>query len=150
MAKKPQPQTVGIFFVDNDAVFPWTIPVFMPDPKKPGEKLRYKLPVEFRHVSPERRLEILADWRERELERMRIGDTPADDDEVQVLKDIVSFERCLLNEAVVRFPGVLDKNKEVLPDTDETKQLVLSNAWAVSAALPSYKQFLIGHSAEGN
>lgn len=150
MAKKPQQQTVGIFVLDNDAVFPWTISVYMPNPNKPGEKQRYKLPVEFRHISPERRIEILEEWRDHELERASIGDSPKNDEEVQVLKDVQSFERAMLSEAVVRFPGVLDKDKQPLPDTEETKQAVLSNAWAISAALPAYRQFLDGHSAQGN
>ncbi len=150
MAKKPQQQPVGIFILDNEAVFPWTIPVHVPNPAKPGEKLKYKLPVEFKHISPERRQEILEEWRDRELARASVGDVPRDTDDVETLAEVISFERAMLNEAVVRFPGVLGKDKQPLPDNDETKQAVLSNAWAVSAALPAYRNFLNGHSAEGN
>lgn len=153
MAKtRTSQQPVGIFILDNDAVFPWNIYVHVPNPNKPGEKQKFKLPVEFKHVTPERRQEILETWRDHELERARIGTEEAirDTDDVETLREIVSFERAMLNEAVHRFPNVLGPDGKQLPDTDETKQAVLSNAWAISAALPAYRQFLSGLSAEGN
>jgi hypothetical protein len=148
---KPQrPQIVGIFVLDNDAVFPWTAYVHVPNPNKPGEKQKFKLPVEFRHITPERRVEILEEWRDTNLAREEIGEQPQGADEVDVIKKAISFERMLLNEAIARFPEVRAPDGGKLPDTDETKQAVLSNNWAVSALLPAYKTFLLGHSSEGN
>lgn len=139
---------VGAFVLNNEATYPWTIYVHVPGS---NGKHKVKFKAEFRHVTPERRLEILQEFREalRQRESAAQG-SDAQDDDVSVLKDALSYERMLLDEVLIGFSGIIDMNKAEIPFNDDTKAMLLSNSWARDALLAGYHTSLQGRSAEGN
>lgn len=155
MSTKPSRNvTVGDFDLNNDAVFPWTVYVHVPNAQGTG-KMKVKFTVEFKHVTPERRLELLQEFRAQAEERKRLENIPdgeKSEDDIELIGQVLSFERMLLEETVVRFlKGVRDpKTKEDISTHEETKGKMFSNAWARDALLNDYQRALQGRSAEGN
>ena len=149
MSNQSRNVQVGAFVLNNDATYPWTVNVHTPSPK--GGKLKTKFKAEFKHVTPERRLEILEEFREQLRKREQVAeDGAAGDDDVQQIKDVMSFERMLLQEVLIGFSGIKTPDGSDLANTPENIGLVLSNSWARDALLQAYNVSLQGRSAEGN
>ena len=154
MSTKPSRNvTVGDFVLNNDAVFPWTVYVHVPNAAGTG-KTKAKFGVEFRHVTPERRLELLQDFREQAEERKRLENIPdgeKTDDDVDAIRQVLSFERMLLEETVAGFTkGIRDPQGNDVSTDESTKAQMFSNSWARDALLYTYQVALQGRSAEGN
>lgn len=152
-AKPTRNVTIGDFVLNNDAIFPWTVYVHVPNASGTG-KNKVKFGVEFRHVTPERRLELLQDFRDKAEDRKRlenIPDSEKSDDDVVAIREVLSFEHMLLEETVVGFTkGIRDPQGNDISASDSTKAQMFSNAWARDALLYSYQLALQGRSAEGN
>lgn len=146
-------QTVGNFVLNNDAVYPWMVYAWVPKPDGSG-KVKTKFQVEFKHASPERRLELLDEFRDRlrqreALESQNLGELS--DDEANIMRDGVSFEQTLLNDVVVRFlKHVVDRDGNDISQNEGTKEAMLRNAWARDALLAAYQISLQGRNPEGN
>ncbi len=155
MSTKPSRNvTVGDFTLNNDAIFPWTVYVHVPNAAGTG-KDKVKFSVEFKHVTPQRRLELLREFRDKAEERKRleaIPDSDKTDEDIELIDQVLSFESMLLDEAVVRIlKGVRDPNtKEDISTHEGTKAGMISNSWARDAMLHHYQIALQSRSAEGN
>lgn len=150
MTIKPRNQQVGAFDLNNDETYPWTVYVFKPSPTG-GAKVKTKFKAEFKHVSSERRLEILQEFRDqaRKREELQVRGVQSDED-VEALSNVLTFESMLLGEVLVGFSGIVDKDRNDLPCNDDTKAMLISNSWARDATLYAYNVSLQGRSAEGN
>ncbi|MEQ1512978.1 MAG: hypothetical protein ABL934_09890 [Lysobacteraceae bacterium] len=154
MSTKPNRNvTIGDFVLNNEALFPWTVYVYVPNAAGTG-KTKAKFGVEFCHVTPERRLELLQDFREKAEERKRLEEIPdgdKTDEDIEAIRQVLSFELMLLQETVARFTkGIRDPQGNDVSTDEATKAQMFSNAWARDALLYSYQQALQGRSAEGN
>lgn len=147
---KSSNQQVGAFLLNNDATYPWNVHVYTPSPTG-GAKVKSKFKAEFKHVSPERRLEILQEFREqvRKREELQARGVQNDDD-VEVLSNVLTFESMLLDEVLISFSGIVDKDRNELPCSADTKAALIANSWARDATLYAYNLSLQGRSAEGN
>lgn len=142
-------QQVGAFVLNNDATYSWTVYVFIPKANG-GGKTKTKFKVEFRHVSRERKTEILEEFRAQLKRRELLTESPQSDDDIDAVKEIASFQQLLLEEAVVSFSGVVDQAGQEVPCTEATKKQLLSNAWASDAIMAAYTTSLQGRSDQGN
>lgn len=140
--------TVGAFVLNNEAVYPWTIYVYVPTTNGGKQKVKFK--AEFKHLTAERRLQVLEEFKANLQARTVVGDTPQTEDAVDAHKEITSFEELLLGEVLLGFSGIVDVNKQDLPFNDETKTALISNSWARDALLYGYQQSLVGRSDLGN
>lgn len=141
-------QTVGAFVLNNEALYPWTIYVHVPGARGGKEKLKFK--AEFRHLSSERRLQVLENFKNNLKARTAVNDAPQSEDAVDTLKDVASFEDMILDEALQGFSGIVDAQGDALPYNEETKKQLISNSWARDALLFGYQQSLVGRSDLGN
>lgn len=146
-------QQVGDFVLNNDAVFAWTCYPYVPQAETAGKK-KMRFGVEFKHVEPERRMEILEEFRARMRQREAIEAKPHEDltdDEMAVLREVLSFEKLLLEEVVVRFTKYIrDKDGNDISEHPETRANMLNNSWARDSLLVNYQQALSSRSPEGN
>ena len=154
MSTKPARNiSIGDFILNNEAVFPWTVYVFYPNPSGTG-KDKLKFGVEFKHVTPERRLELLQEFRDKAEERRRLEEIPDGEksqEEIDAIREVLSFERMLLGETVVSFTkGVRNTQGKDISADEGTRQGMFSNSWARDALLHAYQKALEGRSAEGN
>lgn len=148
MSKSQQNQTVGAFVINNEAVYPWNVYVFTPKPNG-GGKIKTKFKAKFKHLSSERRVALLDEYREH-LKSSATNDTPQDDDQADVAKKALTFEEILLSEALVGFEGIKTPDGSEFESSEENKQLLLSNAWARDALMAAFITSLRGRSDEGN
>lgn len=154
MSSKPARNiSIGDFILNNEAVFAWTVYVYVPNKAGTG-KTKLKFGVEFMHVTPERRLELLQEFRDKAEERKRLEDIPdveKSQEDIEAIRQVLSFERMLLEETVVRFTnGIRDKQDKDVSADEDTRAKMFSNSWARDALLYSYQKALEGRSAEGN
>ncbi len=154
MSNRPSNNVVaGDFILNNDAVFPWTVKVWVPNEKGDGKRA-LKFRVEFVHVTPEERMQMLEQFQEQLAEKTRLqklADEERTDEDVAALRAVLSFERMLMERVVNRFiSGVRNAAGEDISQLESTKPAMLSNAWARDALIQSYQQALQGRSAEGN
>lgn len=154
MSNRPSKNlTVGDFILNNEAAFAWTVKVFVPNENGDGKRaLKFK--VEFVHVTPEERMQMLEQFQEQLAEKARLqklADEERTDEDVAALRAVLSFERMLMERVVNRFiSGVRNASGEDISQLESTKAGMLSNAWARDALIQAYQQALQGRSAEGN
>lgn len=154
MSTKPTRNVaIGDFILNNEARFAWTVYVFVPNAAGTG-KTKLKFGVEFIHVTPERRLELLQNFRDKAEERKRLEEIPdaeKSDQDVEAIRQVLSFELMLLEETVASFTkGIRDTQGKDISAEEGTREKMFANAWARDALLYSYQQALQGRSAEGN
>lgn len=154
MSTKPARNiSIGDFILNNEAVFAWTVYVYVPNSAGTG-KTKLKFGVDFMHVTPERRLELLQEFRDKAEERKRLEDIPDGEksqEDIEAIRQVLSFERMLLEETVVRFTkGIRDPQGTDVSAAEETRAKMFSNSWARDALLHAYQLALQGRSAEGN
>lgn len=153
MTRPSRNTTIGGFVLNNDATFPWTVYVHVPNASGTG-KDRVKFKAIFKHVTPERRLQLLEDFQAQIRERERLSSIPDQDKsdaDIQTLREALSFERMLLEEVVPRFDsGILDGEGNDISQAEGTRGGMFANSWARSALLQAYEQALQGRAAEGN
>lgn len=143
---------VGDFVLNNDAEYDWTVYPNVPGAKGKREKLR--IGARFKHVTAERRVSIMEEYRDRLKTRAKPkGDDGIDlndDDEVDAVKELLSFEGLLLEEVLVDFKHVRDTDGNEVACTSETKAQLISNSWARSALIHGYMQSLQSRDDTGN
>lgn len=148
MAKQQSNTQVGIFVLNNSAEYPWTVYVYVPNPKG-GNKIKQKLKVRFKHLDKVERNAILETFKERLKAAQKAGDNPQSEDDVDSVKELMSFQRDLLMQALTWFECIDPEGKPVDP-SDDNKADLLNNLWAEDAIMHGYAQSLRGRSDEGN
>lgn len=148
-SSKQQNQAVGAFVLNNEAEYPWTVFVHVPKASG-GGKAKTKFKAVFRHVSQERRMQLLEELRTRLVEQRQLQTNPQDEDATDAVRDVISFQRSVLDEALVSFSGIVDAAGDEVPCTEDTKAALLENAWAQDALMAAYTTSLQGRSDEGN
>ena len=112
---KPQKQQIGEFVLNNDATYDWT--VYPEIPGKGGTRVKVKIGATFKHVTPERRVAVLEEYRNlvKERAKKRDRDEPNDDqdsnegnDDIEAVRQALGFEGSLLNEVLIGFKYVRD------------------------------------------
>lgn len=140
--------TVGAFVINNEATYDWNVYVFVPKAKGGGkEKVKFK--ATFRHLSSDRRVEILDEFRA-QLELENEKNNPQDDDQVDKAKRAVNFEALMLKEVVMGFSGIKTPSGDEFSFNEDNLDLLLNNAWARDALLYAFLNSLKGRSDEGN
>ncbi len=145
---KPINATVGAFVINNEATYPWVVYVYVPN-EKGGSKLKVKFKATFKHLSSDRRVEILEEFRQ-QLESRKDQNSPQDDDQVDNAKSAVNFEALMLKEVVVGFSGIKTPSGEDFVFSEENLDTLLNNAWARDAMTHAFLNSLKGRSDEGN
>lgn len=145
MGRQKTNERIGDFVLNNEAEYDWNVYPHAPDGR--GGRKKFKIKCRFRHITRDRRVEVLQEHRER-VEALR--QAKGSDDELDLQKGVNSFEVELLREALVSFSGVVDAQGAPVPCTDETKDLLLANDWARSALLDGYIKSLSGRDDTGN
>lgn len=141
-------EKVGIFVLNNQAEYPWTCYAFVPNPNG-GKKIKQKLKVRFRHMSKPERLEMLEEFKQKQRDALKAGENPQDEEGADALRDVVSFQRVMLERALTWFECV-DRDGNAVEPTDEGKELLLDNEWASDAIMYGLQQSWIGRNDEGN
>lgn len=144
---------VGDFVLNNEAEYDWTVYPHVPGAKGKREKLR--IGARFKHVTAERRIQILEEFREHYKQRSKAksgesGVDVNDDEDVDAVKSVMSFEGAMLDEVLVDFKHVRDTDGNEVACTPETKAMLLQNSWARSALFTGYMQSLQSRDDSGN
>ena len=143
---------VGDFVLNNEAEYDWTVYPHVPGDKGKRQKLR--IGARFKHVTAERRIEIMEEFREKLKQRAQSktadGIDINDEDDIDVVKSALSFEGLLLEEVLISFKHVRDKDGNEVESTQETKAQLISNSWARSALSAGYMQSLQSRDDSGN
>lgn len=138
------------FVLDNSYEFDWPVKAQVPIA---GKHKTFGFTARFRHVEPERRLEILEEHRRRAMARNeRLLDVSGDlDDDAEAAEDDnPTFEQDLLTEVLVGFSGILDKDKNPVEFNDDSRDALLRNDFARNALLKAYMAALNGRAPEKN
>lgn len=152
---KQQNQTVGAFVINNEAEYPWTVYVYVPNPKG-GGKLKTKFRVLFAHMTPEERMGLLEEFRDylKKKAMAESGDFPQDGEAaeaaIDLKREVTSFEDMLLRRVVRGFDGIMTPDRSEFPFNDENRDKLISNSWARDAMVHAYSQSLVGRSDQGN
>lgn len=156
--------SVPAFVLDNNLTYEWTIPVFVPFK---GGRRKTKFTAIFKHVSPQRRQEILVEMREqmkqqaeaRELlQRAESGDgdiEQLEDDVIELAGRVISYQSALMEEVLVGWNGIKTPAPEgekagELAFSDEARDQLLANSWAASALMERYEISLKSRDDKGN
>ncbi|MBI2397738.1 MAG: hypothetical protein HYV17_08060 [Xanthomonadales bacterium] len=160
MSPKANKQQIGEFILNNDATYDWI--VYPEVPGKNGARVKVKIGATFKHVTPERRVEVLEEYRklvkERAKRRDRDEPAPVDEDEsqgsgvddVEAVKQALGFEGSLLSEVLIGFKYVRDPQGQPVEFNDETKAALLANSWARGALFRGYIKSLSDRDDAGN
>lgn len=153
MSKQRSANTsVGDFVLNNDAEYDWTVYPYVPGEK--GKRTKLRIGARFKHVTAERRVEILEQYRENMKLRAK-GPTDSGEDvneaeDLEVVKAALSFEGLLLDEVLINFKHVRDKDGNEVACTPDTKAMLISNAWARNALATGYMASLSSRDDAGN
>ncbi len=145
-----QRQQVGAFVLDNDLEYPWWINVYVPDGKGGRHRVRFR--AYFVHLSPDRRKQILEEYRDLVAEHRKAKDRDIEDDLVDAVEEIKTFQHHLLIEATRRIDKMLDTKGNKLDFTvdDPMFDQVLDNTWARQALAEHYMESLTSRKPEKN
>lgn len=140
------------FVLDNSHEFTW--PVKVPVPIE-GRHKTFQFKARFKHVTPERRLEILEDFQEEAKARnQRLladeAENAADDAETEIEKEHPTFEQDLLSEVLIGFEGINDTSGEPVEFSEASRDALLQNDFARTALLKAYMAALNGRVSEKN
>lgn len=140
-------QTVGVFVLDNDLTYPWWIYVYSPDGKGGTAKTKFK--AEFRHLSPDRRQQIMEHYQDQLAEQRDAEDS---DDLVKTSSQLKSFQHALLHEVTLNVSNLRDaEGQDLTFDSDDPKfEQLLDNSWARSALFDGYMRSLQSRAPEKN
>jgi hypothetical protein len=140
--------TIGAFVINNEAIYPWTVHVFVPNPSG-GKKLKTKFKAQFKHLSSERRAVLLDEFRA-QLDARATENNPQDDDQAVSAKEALSFESMMLKEVLVGFSGIKTPSGDEFEYNDENLDKLVKNSWARDALTAAFLVSLKGRSEEGN
>lgn len=138
--KKPQ-NTPFVF--DIDATFQWPVVIPVPSSSNVGQKVTTRFIAEFKHVSQERRLEILSEHRE---EMKRYADAPADEQ----IEGLFNLSQRVLNEVFVGFKGIVDRDQVAVPFTPETKEGLITHQMVWPRIFKAYNEAIGQQDSRGN
>jgi hypothetical protein len=147
MSKVSNP-TVGAFVINNDATYPWTVFVYVPNDKG-GKKIKTKFKATFKHLSSERRTVILDEFRE-SLKPSDVDSSQQDEEKTSDAEKALSFEQMMLKEVVKGFSGIKNPDGTEFEFNDDNLTVLLHNAWARDALMGAFLTSLKGRSDEGN
>lgn len=139
---------IGAFVLNNDATYDWSVYPEVPGPG--GKRVKVKIGCQFKHVSPQRRVEIMEEWRERLKARESAAKDAEQGDEVEAATALLSYEEMLLQEVLVSFSNVRTPAGDELECNDETKSQLIANSWARDALMKGYFQSLKSRDDQGN
>ncbi len=142
------------FTLPKDHTFEWSVKVWVPID---GEKKPAKFTAVFKHVSPQRRLEILETFRDIQKARAEdiLDERPADQDEETEAtpkhRDHLTFEADLMMEVMVGWKDNLrNEMGEPLEFSPEHRQRLLEFDPARTACMEAYMRALNGRVPEKN
>lgn len=152
MSRK-QPE-ISPFVLDIDATFQWPVTVHVPS-SNVGKKLTTRFIAEFRHVSQERRLEILSEHRE-EIKRLQKS-ISADSAEAQPEQDaedqiqgLFNLSQRVLDEVLVGFQGIIDRDKRPIEFSPEVKQSLITHQMVWPRIFKAYNEAIGTQDSRGN
>ena len=148
MAKRQQ---VGAFVLDNESEYSWFVKFYVPSGR--GGQSLVKFKAIFRHLSEQRRQEILEEHRDFLRNRQTILDEAdyADDDEnVDTARELLTFEEQVLRESLVGFSGIKDKDRNEVAFNEESLDMAMQNSWFRSATFSAFMQSLGTRKVSGN
>ncbi len=141
MSKKTTQNTPFVF--DTDATFQWPVVIPVPSSSNPGQKITTRFIAEFRHVSQERRLELLGEHRE---EMKRYQDAPADEQ----IEGLFNLSQRVLDEVLVGFSGIVDRDRNPVAFTPESKQGVITHQMVWPRVFKAYNEAIGTQDSRGN
>lgn len=142
-------QTFDPFMLDTEAVFPWPVVVKVPDPNRPGVKVPTKFIAVFKHVSEERRIEIIQEHRDHLRELQRSEEDQRSDDDHQ-LGALFSLSQRVLDEVLVRCERIVDRERKPLEWTDAVKRALVTHQMVWPALFKSYQEAITQEDRKGN
>jgi hypothetical protein len=140
MSKKTE-DTMFVF--DTDATFEWPVVVPVPSSTNVGQKVKTKFFVEFKHVDQERRLEILREHRE---EMQRYKDAPEDEQ----IEGLFNLSQRVLEEVVVGFRGVVNRDRVQIPFSPEAKKGLITHQMVWPRIFKAYNEAIGTQDSRGN
>lgn len=148
MSAKKQTVTPTEFVLDLDGTFQWPVAVHVPSATQIGKKIKTEFTAEYKHVDMERRREILREYRE--ATKARIDNEAAgveSDDSTELL---FTVSQRVLDEVLVGFSRVRDRNKEPVPFTPENKMAMIHHQMVYPSLMRSYTEAISGQDSRGN
>ena len=146
-------EKIADFEINDSLEFDWTVYPHVPKPGG-GGKEKMKLKVRFRHVTRDKRFELLE--KVREIMRKRALEStknPQSEDEIDAAKDLTTFQDNLLDEAIV---GIYARDKEsqapkytLVTDRDFVRNFI-TNEIAANPLIDGYRIALSGRDDLGN
>lgn len=142
------------FVLNNEAEFDWVCYPHVPG--NGGHRTKMRIGARFKHVSDERRVEVMEQFRENIKARAKLAEkgqedgAEVEDSDIETVKQIVSFEALLLEEVLISFKYVKDVHGKAVECTPETKSQLISNSWARKCLLRGYQQAMDSRDDSGN
>lgn len=143
MSSKTKKQGPANFVLDTESTFRWPVVVPVPSASNPGQKQQSRFIAEFVHISQERRLELLAEHRE---EMKRYQDLPAEEQ----IEGLFNLSQRVLNEVLVGFAGIVDRDQKPVEFNDETKLSVITHQMVWPRIFKAYNEAIGQQDSRGN
>lgn len=134
---------VSPFVFDTDSTFQWPVTVPVPSDSNPGQKLNTRFIAEFRHVSQERRIELLAEHRE---EMKQLQAAPAEEQ----IEGLYSLSQRVLDEVLVGFKGIVDRDRNPVPFSADAKQRLITHQMVWPRIFKAYNEAIGQQDSRGN
>ncbi len=150
-------RTYAPFVLDTDSTFRWPVIVKVPDADKLGSKVKMQFEARFRHVSEERRMQILAEHR-RALAKLRdttaAGDEDEDDDASEgtpsEIEMAFGLSQKVLNEVLDRCEGIVSADRNPVEWGPEVKRALIVHQMVWPALYAAYMEAIAQQDAKGN
>lgn len=149
-------RTYAPFVLDTGATFAWPVIVRVPSDEEVGTKAKTKFVAHFRHVSEERRMEILNEHRAtlvRQQAALKREAANEDGDEEEPKSDIelaFSLSQKVLDEVLDRCDDIVGPHRQALAWTPQVKRALLVHQMVWPALYASYMEAISQQDATGN
>lgn len=141
MSKKQTQITPFVF--DTDSTFQWPVTVPVPSDTNIGQKVSTRFIAEFRHVSQERRMELLAEHRDA---MKQLQDAPAEEQ----IEGLFNLSQRVLDEVFVGFKGIVDRDRNAVAFSPEAKQGLITHQMVWPRIFKAYNEAIGQQDSRGN
>ncbi len=131
------------FVLDTETTFKWPVTVLVPSATNVGQKVKMKFEAEFVHVSQERRLELMTEHRE----AMKEIATSSPEEQMEGL---FSIAQRVLDEVFVGATGILNRDRQPVEFSDETKKALIQHQMVYPAIFEAYNSAIRQQEPRGN
>lgn len=152
MSKKPAP-AFSPFVLDLAATFRWPVVVRVPSDQEVGKKIKTKFIAGFRHVSEERRMEILREHRQALAAARTPAPADADEGQEDQASDTelaFSLSQKVLAEVLDRCYEIEGPDRQLIEWSPEVKRVLITHQMVWPALYAAYMEAIAQQDPAGN